>query len=170
LNQILDVPSLDWILEAGEQQPYPYNKTFEQAVHDVIVIIHTSGTTSVPKPIYHTNGMWTAMGNHETLSQRHWPRGLSHDSWMGRTTLDCCAPQWLGGLINTIISPVYYNSPCVVLPSDAANISPELFKKLMSLNIIEGIKCPPQTIATLYEDPESRALLKSLKSICKPKP
>ncbi|KAH7400933.1 hypothetical protein DE146DRAFT_611638 [Phaeosphaeria sp. MPI-PUGE-AT-0046c] len=165
VDRTLNVPSVEWILHPGEQISYPYNKTFEQAAHDVIVIIHTSGTTGVPKPIYQTNGMWTAMGNHETLSQRHWPRGLSHDSWMGRTTLDCCAPQWLGGLLNTIISPVYYKSPVVILPSDATSITPAVFKRLMSFNIIESIKCPPQTIVTLYEDLESRALLKSLKSL-----
>jgi acyl-coenzyme A synthetase/AMP-(fatty) acid ligase len=163
--QQLALPSLDCILSGDAQDRYPYNKTFEEAAHDVIVIIHTSDTTGEPKPIYHTNGFWSAMGSLHVLSQRHWPRGIAHDEWMNKTALDCCAPQWLGGLMNMIICPAFVDSPCVALPPDAIGLKPELFKKIMKLNRIDGIKCPPQTIVTLYEDPEARALLKSLKFV-----
>ncbi|KAH7380703.1 hypothetical protein BKA66DRAFT_465221 [Pyrenochaeta sp. MPI-SDFR-AT-0127] len=33
------------------------------------------------------------------------------------------------------------------------------------MNLVDDIKCPPYTIATLYEDPESRGLLRSLKFV-----
>lgn len=39
------LPSLEWMLDSEEQETYPFNKTFEQAAYDDIVIIHTSGTT-----------------------------------------------------------------------------------------------------------------------------
>lgn len=64
-----------------------------------------------------------------------------------------------------VIAPVYHNSPCVMLPPRILSPSPELFKKLMTTVQIDGLKCPPQTIATLYEDLEARAMLKSLKII-----
>jgi acyl-coenzyme A synthetase/AMP-(fatty) acid ligase len=39
------LPSLDWMLNSEGQVRYPYEKTFEEAKNEVIVIIHTSGTT-----------------------------------------------------------------------------------------------------------------------------
>jgi acyl-coenzyme A synthetase/AMP-(fatty) acid ligase len=163
--QTCALPSLDWMLDANEQDRYPYDKTFEQAAHDVIVIIHTSGTTGLPKPIYQTNGYWSTMGNVQALSQRYWPRGLAYDSWIGKTGINCCAPQWLAGIMNMTGFPVFMDSPCVMLPPDTLSPSPALFKKVMSMNKVDGIKCPPPTIHTLYEDPEARAMLKSLSFI-----
>lgn len=43
--QILALPSLDWCLDVGKQERYAYEKSFEEAAYDKIVIIHTSGTT-----------------------------------------------------------------------------------------------------------------------------
>lgn len=38
-------PSLKWCLDADGALDYPYNKTWEEAKDDEILIIHTSGTT-----------------------------------------------------------------------------------------------------------------------------
>ena len=45
--------------------PYPYEKTFEEAAHDPFIVIHTSGSTGLPKPItlYH-GGLATADAHH----------------------------------------------------------------------------------------------------------
>jgi acyl-coenzyme A synthetase/AMP-(fatty) acid ligase len=157
------LPSLEWILSDSEHKVYPYNKTYEQAAHDEIFIVHTSGTTGVPRPIIHTNGFWCAMTAVQGLSRRHWPRGIAHDGWIGRTGLNCCAPQWVAGIHAMIMAPAFMDCPCIMLPPDVLSPSPALFKKLMTLNYIDGIRGPPQTIVTLYEDPETRAMLKSLK-------
>ncbi len=44
----------EWL--AQESVPhYPYEKSFEEAAHDPFIVIHTSGSTGLPKPItlYH---------------------------------------------------------------------------------------------------------------------
>jgi acyl-coenzyme A synthetase/AMP-(fatty) acid ligase len=43
--QTLALPSLTWCLNGSKQGRYPYDRTFEEAAHDEIIIIHTSGTT-----------------------------------------------------------------------------------------------------------------------------
>lgn len=50
----LDVPSTDDLL-AGEHPHYPFDKTFETARHEPLIVLHTSGTTSHPKPIVWTH-------------------------------------------------------------------------------------------------------------------
>jgi acyl-coenzyme A synthetase/AMP-(fatty) acid ligase len=64
-----------------------------------------------------------------------------------------------------MISPAFYDSPCIMLPPDVATPTPKQFKRILELNLVEGIKCVPHTLATLYEDPESRALLRSLEYV-----
>lgn len=39
------LPTLHWMLDSESQLHYPYNKTFDEAAWDDILIIHTSGTT-----------------------------------------------------------------------------------------------------------------------------
>lgn len=43
--KLCTLPSLEWCLDSKGHKDYPYNKTFEEAKFDVILIIHTSGTT-----------------------------------------------------------------------------------------------------------------------------
>jgi acyl-coenzyme A synthetase/AMP-(fatty) acid ligase len=64
-----------------------------------------------------------------------------------------------------VIAPVYHNSPCIMLPPGVLSPSPEMFQKLMSIVQMDGLKCPPQTIVTLYENLETRVMLKSLRLI-----
>ena len=51
------VAELNDLLSATGVQPYLYEKTFEEAKHDPIVISHTSGTTGMPKPFIWTHAI-----------------------------------------------------------------------------------------------------------------
>ncbi|EHL02676.1 hypothetical protein M7I_1190 [Glarea lozoyensis 74030] len=53
---MLEVPLLSQMTNS-ETPHYPYTKTWEQAKDDVVMIIHTSGSTGVPKPICHNNSV-----------------------------------------------------------------------------------------------------------------
>ncbi|KAF4595610.1 L-aminoadipate-semialdehyde dehydrogenase [Ophiocordyceps camponoti-floridani] len=43
-------------LLASEPEPFPYNKSFEEAVWEPVVVLHTSGSTGIPKPIIVRHG------------------------------------------------------------------------------------------------------------------
>ena len=45
------VPALLDCLNEGPAAPYPYPKSFEDGAFDPFVVIHTSGSTGLPKPI-----------------------------------------------------------------------------------------------------------------------
>ncbi|KAF4439349.1 NRPS-like enzyme [Fusarium austroafricanum] len=53
---IVEVPALEHWLEDGHVEPYPYTKTFEEARRDPFSVMHTSGSTGIPKPIIWTHG------------------------------------------------------------------------------------------------------------------
>ncbi|KAF1968822.1 acetyl-CoA synthetase-like protein [Bimuria novae-zelandiae CBS 107.79] len=158
------LPSVEWCLDAAEHKHYPYEKTWDEAKWDEVLIIHSSGTTGMPKPIYHTNGLHTCHREHE-LSKIHWPRGTMYDAWIGKSVLSSCPPQWLGGMHHYVDLPVYNDNVCIVPPADCTLFTPEVFKKLIQFNIVDGIVCPPHTIVQLYAEPETRQMLKELQYI-----
>ena len=45
----LPLPDLDFFLDSGLVERYPYNKTWDQARKDPYVVMHSSGTTGTPK-------------------------------------------------------------------------------------------------------------------------
>ncbi|KFY07410.1 hypothetical protein V492_07163 [Pseudogymnoascus sp. VKM F-4246] len=52
--KIVEVPSLEDMVSTPSK-PYPHNKTWQEAKDDTVIIVHTSGSTGAPKPIFFTN-------------------------------------------------------------------------------------------------------------------
>ncbi|KAK7927484.1 hypothetical protein PG985_004482 [Apiospora marii] len=53
----LTAPELEWFLEEPFVESYPNTKTFEEARHDPCVVLHTTGSTGLPKPVVWKNAM-----------------------------------------------------------------------------------------------------------------
>ncbi|CAG8971674.1 hypothetical protein HYALB_00003142 [Hymenoscyphus albidus] len=57
-RQLYSIPSFETLL--NEEYPhYPFDKTFESAREEPLVMVHTSGTTGMPKPLIYTHD-WVA--------------------------------------------------------------------------------------------------------------
>lgn len=58
LMRVHQIPEVDELL--GQKFPhFPYEKSFEQARAEPLVVLHTSGTTGLPKPVIWTHD-WAA--------------------------------------------------------------------------------------------------------------
>ena len=66
--RLLNVQALNELLRGGFVEHYEYNKTFEEASHDPFIVIHTSGSTGLPKPIVLYHGGVTQVDSQHLLS------------------------------------------------------------------------------------------------------
>jgi acyl-coenzyme A synthetase/AMP-(fatty) acid ligase len=56
------IPELKDLLCAEDEPPhYPFTKTFEEAKNDPFLVLHTSGSTGMPKPIVESHGYATIL-------------------------------------------------------------------------------------------------------------
>ena len=49
--KILDLPEIESLLDAERTEYYSYTKTWEEAAQDPFCVLHSSGSTGLPKPI-----------------------------------------------------------------------------------------------------------------------
>lgn len=54
---VLQLPELEFLLDAEGIEPFPYTKSFEEAALEPFCMLHTSGTTGNPKPISWSNAL-----------------------------------------------------------------------------------------------------------------
>lgn len=56
-------------------------------------------------------------------------------------------------------------TPTILLPTGQPQLTPDLFQKIAKMNPLQGLKCVPHTIMSLYRDPEAWALLKTMEFV-----
>ncbi|KAM0544004.1 hypothetical protein ACHAPJ_012029 [Fusarium lateritium] len=64
---ILEVPGLQHWLEDGQEKLYPFTKTFEEARQEPFVVLQTSGSTGMPKPLVATHGTFAVQDAYTEL-------------------------------------------------------------------------------------------------------
>ena len=52
--RVVEVPSVEYFLDTHHPQ-IPFTKTFEEALLDPLFVVHTSGSTGIPKPLIYTH-------------------------------------------------------------------------------------------------------------------
>ena len=62
------VAAINELLAEGSVAQYTYEKTFEHAAQDPFIVIHTSGSTGLPKPIIIRHGGLATIDAHRLLS------------------------------------------------------------------------------------------------------
>lgn len=68
MTAILALPADEWF--PADQEDFPYNKTFEEAEWDPLMVLHTSGSTGFPKPIVARQGMLAVADQFHNLPPR----------------------------------------------------------------------------------------------------
>lgn len=166
---VLQLPLLDELLDTTSTKPYPYTKTFDEAIDDPFCFLHTSGTTGVPKPIPWSHGL---IGTMDAVRLLPPVQGTDEDllpwtsDWKAGDRIYSSFPMSHGaGIIMDILMPALFNLQCVLGPAGVLpNIN--LVETLAENAKIDIWSMVPSLVDEVGETPEVLAKLKPSKFIC----
>lgn len=107
----LELPGLAELLDAETTEPFPFQKTFEEAELEPFIITHTSGTTGVPKPISWTHGLISTLDTVRLLPPANEDHGLPPwtNNWNEGDTIYSSFPMSHVSNLSSIPLPPIFN-------------------------------------------------------------
>ena len=154
----LAVPELAELLSSEPCKPYIYSKTFDQTADDAIAILHTSGTTGLPKPLYYTNRMiyyWIALRRLHAEDPH-----IQLAAPIGSRLHSTFFIGYGGGMYFNLFSAVASNT-VTVFPSPEDAYSLESVKQVLRYGEIDTCAYSPATVSAIANDSEGLELLRS---------
>lgn len=111
VTETLEIPSLDFLIDLDPHRvtPVPYHRTPDGTKSDTIFILHTSGSTGIPKPLFYTNEFVARVYNTQTLTPPAGYRSIDGELRKG-DSLVTLPPFHIAGLVFTLIFPALYES------------------------------------------------------------
>ncbi|KAK4212615.1 hypothetical protein QBC37DRAFT_424658 [Rhypophila decipiens] len=163
MRAIVALPFDDWFY-ADKVEPFPYNKTFEQAEWDPLLLLHTSGTTGLPKPIVAKQGMMAIGDKFHDKSIGEWNGYKYMIAEMPRKSKRMFLPMPLyhaAGMYLSLVLVHYYDMP-VALGIPDRPIAPDMILDCLKHNDCDSVILPPATLEEMSQDDKAINILKKL--------
>lgn len=147
---IHQVPMVTHFLD-GEYQPFPYNKSFEQAHDEPWMVLHTSGTTGFPKPVIWTHDWAASFALQRYLEP---PEGYeSFDQLIMGTRVFSLFPHFHAGHLFVAVLLALYSGTIVIMPPALATPTAELAVAASENIKLNAYTLVPPHIETLGANP-----------------
>ncbi|MCJ1433652.1 hypothetical protein MMC27_003016 [Xylographa pallens] len=166
--KVLDLPELDELLDAEATEPYLYNKLFDEALQDPFCLLHTSGSTGLPKPIAWSHGLIGTLDAVRLLPKTEGDGGMAPWTfdWNDGNKIYSSFPMSHGaGIIMNILLPCLFRLHCVMGPPGVIP-NMNLIEFLAEHARIDIWSLIPSLVDELGEIPDVLAKFKSSKFIC----
>lgn len=165
---VVQMPTLEELLSAESVDPFPYNKTWDEAFNDPFCYLHTSGSTGVPKPIPWSHALIGTMDAIRLLPPVAGDGGLEPWSkdWNKGDRIYSSFPMSHGaGIIMNILLPALFDLQCIMGPTGVIpNI--HLVEMLAEQADIDIWSMVPSLVDELGETPDVLEHFKKSKFIC----
>ncbi|KAI0908321.1 hypothetical protein F4823DRAFT_563991 [Ustulina deusta] len=156
-------PIENWFPEK-EVEPVPYSKAFEGARWEPLCVLHTSGSTGIPKPIVVRHGMIAINDMYNTHNKPDWKgrkifvRGFSEDSKRNFLTMPL---YHAAGLYSFLFSVLYFETPAALGLPDRPLSAESVVECLRHLDA-QGTLLPPAILEDMSQVDSHIAALKKL--------
>ncbi|KAL8734972.1 MAG: hypothetical protein Q9181_002995 [Wetmoreana brouardii] len=165
---LLPVPVLDdMLVDASEH--YPFEKDYATARWDPMVVLHSSGSTGIPKPIVMNHATYAVIDNDRNLATVPGRRNQNFSLWnfgdAGGFYFSSFPPFHLGGFVAYIALPLYSTHSTVVLgPSDKPSTGHTAAEVMRQFNL-KALFCPPNIYEQLLQEPDALEHVKDLEFV-----
>ncbi|KAI3543120.1 thioester reductase domain-containing protein [Colletotrichum filicis] len=158
------VSSADAWLSDDEVPHFPYNKTYEEAENDPVVVLHTSGSTGLPKPIVARVGMMSvADAFHNVpdfMGSENCVKSIMHG-----TRLFLPMPLFhAAGCYMSTFATIYWGRP-VALGFTDRPLTPQTVIDAAQYAKIDNVILPPAILEEMAHMPEGIAALQKFKRV-----
>ncbi|KAI9046454.1 hypothetical protein LZ554_009203 [Drepanopeziza brunnea f. sp. 'monogermtubi'] len=157
------VPEIDQLLAEGEVKEYPFTKTFDEARLDPFCILHTSGSTGLPKPIVLRHGWATVLDAQGGSPPLNGYRSLWRQV-QGKRLFSALPPFHAAGIIAGLLMPLYYDVATIWAPANRP-LSAVLVEEVLDATKVEILYSAPTIIEELIQSPASFEKLKKLSAV-----
>nr|POE68693.1 non-canonical non-ribosomal peptide synthetase fub8 [Quercus suber] len=166
--EVLDIPEVEVLLDGADSNHFPFTKTFDEADSEAFCILHTSGSTGLPKPIIWSHALIGTADAVRLLPRTEGDGGLLPwtTDWKDGDKIYSSFPMSHGaGVIMDIVMPALYRLHCVIGP---VGVIPNmnLIESLADSGAIDIWSMVPSLVDELGETPDVLQKLKSSKFIC----
>ncbi|KAE9380743.1 putative NRPS-like enzyme [Stipitochalara longipes BDJ] len=157
--QKLHIPSLHELLSYENVEHYPFDKSFEEERDNPIFVLHTSGSTGIPKPLIYKNEFVTRIVNLCSIPDPGGFRVLDRNYLSGRFYISLPIFHIAGIGFSLVIPTFFGNIPVFPLPAGPPTI--ESFIGAVKNGDLDWAFLPPVVIDDLSKDPTLLELVSS---------
>lgn len=149
---------LDASNTSRKSERYEYSKSYSKAHADPVMIVHTSGTTGMPKPVIWNNDMLASVDRLHTLPG-------SAATQVGGQSIYCALPVFhTAGMTASLLTPVYLNTIIILGPSGLRPDKKTVLEVLRNAPV-SAASFPPNLLEELIADTTCRKELQKLKKV-----
>ncbi|KAF6227540.1 hypothetical protein HO173_012179 [Letharia columbiana] len=157
------IEGLKEFLGGDFSEHYDYNKTFEEAAQDPFIIVHTSGSTGLPKPTILYHGGVAAVDNQHLIPPLDGVDAQINIFECGVRVFTSLPPFHVAGILQTLLVALYFEITTVWAPTGRP-ISADLIDDLLDNVNVDLMFLAPSTLEALSQSQTSLEKLKKLKS------
>lgn len=161
----MEIPDWDQLCQSPSK-PYPYTKTWEEGKNDIVVVLHTSGSTGNPKPYAYSNRQLAIIDAGRLLPPVDGRAAVCYANNMDGGIVFVGFPPFHAAGLNIRLGPFTYDSVGVIGPPDVP-ANGDLTFEIMRHLAADSLSVPPTVIEELVKT-HSQELLKlsSLRNVC----
>lgn len=157
--RVFEIESLQYWLRDGEVPHYPFTKTFEEAKHEPFAVIHTSGSTSMPKPVVTTHATWISG---DMISNMASPVPVAHQLLKSKRAYISFLACHAAG-ISIMFAVGIYGDITTVMASWPA--TPEIVNSVITHGNIQAAYIVPSLLTRMFQIPEYVKNLSTLEHV-----
>ena len=150
--QLLSVPELDFFMSDSEKvEIYPWEGDYDEMKNKTFLILHTSGSTGIPKPVFVTHGIFASNDAHQLIpSLGGAPTLINY--FTGKRFFVAFPPFHAANLYFTIGYNVFSGMTCVMPPVRPP--SADIVDAIHTHGNLDGTVLPPSLVTDIFNTSE----------------
>ncbi len=150
----LSMPEFGYFDNNEHVEIYPWQGTFDEFRNKALVILHTSGSTGIPKPVYVTHGTFASNDAHLLIPSLG-GKPTFGDYIRGKRYFLALPMFHSANLTFTLGFNVFFGMTCVIPPS--VPMTADIIDKVHTFGNVHGSLLPPSSIVETFSNPEYRS-------------